>query len=297
MNRSTNSGFTLLEMLVVCLIVVLLAGIVFRMVGAIGRANDNAATKASLERVANALEEFKSIYGKYPPVRLYKTNRGMMPIFGYEFPQWDTYGTDETHRREVVRRLLREGQGNLSKWQYGSGHGEGNAVFTFGLCSFFVPRVNGTAENGGKEILEDKDLLPEQWTSFNTGNERGDSQRDLDAVRRILPHLGESLNSRGRVDGLIERHNPGILTVPWDGFKRLNAAKTNDYCTIRDAWGNDLVYYSIPPYESYKLWSAGPDGMTVGDKCAKPAHGHKKAPDGEYRVADGDQSWNLIIDG
>jgi len=32
--------------------------------------------------------------------------------------------------------------------------------------------------------------------------------------------------------------------------------------TVRDGWGNDLYYYSPPPYQSYTLWSAGPDGKT-----------------------------------
>lgn len=32
--------------------------------------------------------------------------------------------------------------------------------------------------------------------------------------------------------------------------------------TVRDGWGNDLYYYSPPPYQSYTLWSAGPNGDT-----------------------------------
>lgn len=32
--------------------------------------------------------------------------------------------------------------------------------------------------------------------------------------------------------------------------------------TIRDEWGNDLYYYSLPPHQSYVLWSSGPDGRT-----------------------------------
>lgn len=32
--------------------------------------------------------------------------------------------------------------------------------------------------------------------------------------------------------------------------------------TMRDGWGNDLYYYSLPPYQSYRIWSAGPNGRT-----------------------------------
>jgi prepilin-type N-terminal cleavage/methylation domain-containing protein len=35
------------------------------------------------------------------------------------------------------------------------------------------------------------------------------------------------------------------------------------YCaTLKDAWDRDLFYHSAPPYQSYRLWSAGPDGNT-----------------------------------
>lgn len=32
--------------------------------------------------------------------------------------------------------------------------------------------------------------------------------------------------------------------------------------TMRDGWGNELYYYSLPPYQSYRVWSAGPNGRT-----------------------------------
>ena len=36
-----------------------------------------------------------------------------------------------------------------------------------------------------------------------------------------------------------------------------------DGMTIRDGWGRDLYYYSPPPYQGYRVWSGGKDGMTV----------------------------------
>ena len=35
-----------------------------------------------------------------------------------------------------------------------------------------------------------------------------------------------------------------------------------DEVTVCDGWGNELYYYSRSPYQSYTLWSAGPDGRT-----------------------------------
>ena len=35
-----------------------------------------------------------------------------------------------------------------------------------------------------------------------------------------------------------------------------------DKVSMRDGWGNDFYYYSPAPYQSYVLWSAGPNGKT-----------------------------------
>lgn len=35
-----------------------------------------------------------------------------------------------------------------------------------------------------------------------------------------------------------------------------------DGMTIYDGWGNEFYYYSEPPYQSYRLWSSGPNGLT-----------------------------------
>ena len=66
-----NRGFTLIEMMVVILLIVILAGMVFRMVAIIGKNNDISKTRAKLEKLGHALEEYRAIYGKYPDVRFY----------------------------------------------------------------------------------------------------------------------------------------------------------------------------------------------------------------------------------
>ena len=32
--------------------------------------------------------------------------------------------------------------------------------------------------------------------------------------------------------------------------------------TMNDGWGNELYYYSLPPFQKYRVWSAGPNGKT-----------------------------------
>ena len=57
-----RSGFTLIELMVVILVIALLAVMVFRMVAAVGKGNDKAETRAKLEKVGHALEEFRALY-------------------------------------------------------------------------------------------------------------------------------------------------------------------------------------------------------------------------------------------
>lgn len=35
-----------------------------------------------------------------------------------------------------------------------------------------------------------------------------------------------------------------------------------DGITCKDGWGHEFYYYCAPPYQSYRLWSAGPNGKT-----------------------------------
>ena len=32
--------------------------------------------------------------------------------------------------------------------------------------------------------------------------------------------------------------------------------------TVSDGWNHEFYYYSDTPYQSYRLWSAGPNGLT-----------------------------------
>ena len=296
---SSERGFTLVEMLIVTLIIVLLAGMVFRLVGLVGRNNSRNVTRATLEKTAAALEENKAIFGKYPDVKLYPTAEGRRPLIYYEFPCAVTYGDDEPSRKKKIQEFLTSDEGSLRKWTE-----DREGVFTFGLCSYFVPRVNGTAipdpkspeHAGGYYFIHppsDSLKQPEQWSSFNKGNENGDSKRDLDAVRRILPFLGAKFSSENKVVWESPGRTAGVLSMPWDRKKRLSNSKTNEIVTIRDAWGHDLYYWSLPPYETYKLWSAGEDGMTVGSKCRIAGHGHKGEHGSDWagafwRVQEGD---------
>ena len=45
--------------------------------------------------------------------------------------------------------------------------------------------------------------------------------------------------------------------------------------TVRDGWGEDFYYYSMPPYQSYQLWSSGPNKRTFPPWMEPPAGNQK----------------------
>ena len=65
--RRKSSGFTLIEMLVVIVIIVALMGLVFKLTGRASEAANRAETVKMLERLRSAIEEFHATYGTYPP--------------------------------------------------------------------------------------------------------------------------------------------------------------------------------------------------------------------------------------
>lgn len=276
-------GFTLIEMMIVILLIVTLAGMSFRMVAVMGRNNDISKTRAKLEQVGNALEEYRSIFGKYPDVRfypIYETSDGpgaklvgtWQPV-GYEFPSEFSY-KQQLGSLNDLRRDFKD------KLRYGNGDEQTGIIYTFGLVSYFLPRYNGAAGDGetirklagyvesgsARNTLSDGEAI-KQWTLANSrrDGQTGDSERDLSAARRILPHLGTYLTDE-------DKPNKNVGIIAWlgganDGRPRNIKGKsvTNLVATVRDAWYHELRYRSLPPYDSYDLWSVGPDGRDDTD--------------------------------
>ena len=64
---------------------------------------------------------------------------------------------------------------------------------------------------------------------------------------------GETLAADVRHPDMISKY----IYLPGSG-----TGKAPNIITVQDGWGNEFFYYSPPPYQSYRLWSAGPNMVT-----------------------------------
>ena len=262
-----QNGFTLIELMVVFVIIIILAGLVMNLVTAAMQKANKADTKAKLEMVAQALEEFRAINGRYPPVPYYD---GEGQHFKYEYAELDLRPTAMSSPQNAIYPELAT---------YIKQQGGGTTLYRFGLMAYLCPRYKGAAENSPASFVGYNDnekpawnyvsqtystaanAVVSEWGDYNYREGKiTDSAQDLESARRILPFLGATMNTDGSI------RNPGIISqIPWqNGASYTIGSFTyhNPNITIRDAWNRDLLYESKPPYDSYKLWSYGPDGRT-----------------------------------
>jgi type II secretory pathway pseudopilin PulG len=224
-------------MLVVVLIMALLMGLLVRhMRNADDRAN-RAATAKTIEQVSAALEEFFAEYGQYPPVPVYSGD-GVQPIY-FEFPMEYLPPDPRAALSGTPFLLYPDFDINSPPLDL--------RLFTLGLVSFLWPRyatVTGNspyfAANPG--MFREGSPQQPQWAFYTPS--QIDQDRDLAAIARWRPFL----------DGVIQRAS----------WMRTNAAPVgrawlNQGFTILDAWGAPLRYESIPPHQSYRLWSDNPN--------------------------------------
>ena len=158
-------------------------------------------------------------------------------------------------------------------------------VFKFGLISYLLPRLE--VVNGHLQPLNPKVFLNQQWLANNPGTPRkilignksggelnalmnAQRQAEEEVCAKWLPHLEET------VSGLIPKKILGInIQAPGSqggtdgkGFevKSFSSAHpdlvASAQATCYDAWGEEFYYHSLPPYQSYIIWSAGPNKKT-----------------------------------
>ena len=294
--RLPSPAFTLIELMVVIAVIGILIAGVFRLISAVGGSNKKAETIARLERVQNALSGFYAEFGTYPPVPQHgspdpyveeaddgstspastliekNANRAaacqpvafcypnVRSLDNYIAVRWGSEGVYS------VNDALGPNAANRTQSDW-----SGIRIFQFGLMSFLMPRVELM---GGEELTKnppDTAMTPDlnffssrQWQKHNAGALAAQRARENHAVARWLPNFEKSLvGGPSDLMGVdtCERDS-GISFVRQQDPGKVGVTYMLQQVSVRDGWGRDLYYHSMPPYQSYRIWSAGPDGKT-----------------------------------
>ena len=163
-------------------------------------------------------------------------------------------------------------------------------LFKFGLLSFLLPRVElvgFTGKNSNQSLEPDTRFYESrQWKKNNPVSNVSSTRKALEsqqiienrAVARWLPNL-EGIVANGRILLGIDTHEANTAgdeggyrthsltdakgaVVDVLGYEYNGQKYVLQYVTLRDGWGRELYYYSAPPYQSFRIWSAGKDGRT-----------------------------------
>lgn len=162
-------------------------------------------------------------------------------------------------------------------------------MFQFGLMSFILPRYLFMM-NADQDFYEGNFA---QWTSNNRKLKSLDNGDEY-TWNEVMNLWGQ--NGKGSQSYVISNQPSQRVTARWmpnlegivsggSTFYGVNTSSgeqslypqpypdvyssgghANPYVlktvTVLDGWGNDFYYYSPPPYQSYIIWSSGPDGKT-----------------------------------
>lgn len=161
--------------------------------------------------------------------------------------------------------------------------------FKFGLMSFLLPRVEIVGHpNEGPNAPLSAVYQRAQWMNYNPSSRvPGSSNAEMELLKqnlakqrvleneaciRWLPCFENILRSFAGSVTLQDREGKTIASVHVNGDEagghRLAERDMGGtkvalaFITITDGWGREFFYHSAPPYQSFKVWSAGPDGLT-----------------------------------
>jgi prepilin-type N-terminal cleavage/methylation domain-containing protein len=234
--RKLGRAFTLIEMMVVILVIMILSGILFRVTRLIQDRMARSRCVYELEQLQNALNEFYSEYERYPPVSFVE----------YEYEAQAT-NTQSRYFRELFLpahndpedpdTFFPDQRRDVGTWPC-SDHRDWALGYRYGLVSFLYRRARGQVYARGTRGC---------WYDQDTA-------RDLDA-KDSWHHYIDDIGPDG---GGYRRHDPPT------GMESIQPY-SNEVVSLYDPWGRTYRYQCRPPFIRYRLWSAGPDGVDGTD--------------------------------
>lgn len=218
-----RKGFTLIEMLVVIAIILILSGIILRATSLVFRNMATGKAHHDLQQIQNALNEYYAEYGNYPPCS----------YVAYEYegdltrlnPAFRTYLANPLYNNpdDPSRFFLDTDARPSGSWPQGTA---GKSIgYRYGLISYLWPRDKGQSH----------------WYD-------ADTERDKTAKARWAGFLKDVKVESGW-------GGAHVATV------ESTIAYTNTVDNIPDPWRREYQYVCKPPYQSYRLWSFGLDGI------------------------------------
>ena len=171
-------------------------------------------------------------------------------------------------------------------------------LFKFGLMSFLLPRYlvmmaseeslySDYAQWTGNNSMPSDPLTGQSYKSWRKVWDDANKDRDTTDYAKVanipsqavcarwMPNLEDSVyTSRSTltlfgVDVADDQSTVGFslssteVHSPGGYDQSSNAGQyVLDFCTVRDGWWEEFYYYSPPPYQTYVLWSSGPNRRT-----------------------------------
>lgn len=182
--------------------------------------------------------------------------------------------------------------GDVSGWEDESSWQEVQ-IFQFGLMSYLLPRymfmVDFLRNSQSGDFNDSEANLDDcaQWTENNnlsanplTGKRYSnwdDQFSDMrESVVKLIPSQSVTERWMPNLEGIVscsgsrsffgvnvsDGSGGSLLADKYPTVVLFNNRTILDMLTVNDGWGNEFYYYSAQPFQSYLLWSAGPNGKT-----------------------------------
>ncbi len=229
-SRQSRRGFTLIELLIVILIILVLSGILFKLSTLVTYKATVAKATADMENIRNALTEYYSEYGIYPPTTANS--------YIYECTNWQT---------RTLQRYLEQNRGRVGDYGGDGEWEEGKHIgYQYGLVShLYLRNRNSQAHPYRADNARDK-AAKRRWAEYLSTlslRESGEKHKRLEDFRAR--------------DGDTTKPDWGIRGPQLDGVGK--QLYFNAQATLVDPWDRAYNYKCRPPYQAYDLWCNGPD--------------------------------------